>query len=399
MLTPVPAAVVASDWAQRVVAPAATAITDARRHEFMAANPDSFLHVTRAYQDDTTGERTPEESAAQNRANLERLLAAGAYRELPPALYLYRLDTGTHRQTAVVGDVPLVAHDHDMVRPHERTRTDREDQLALHLRIVGASASPVGLTHRPIAGLDALLGSVIDRDPLLDFVGIGGLSQTVWRVPTVIAEQITEAFDDQRLYVTDGHHRLVAALRYRDDIDRLHPGAGGPQHSVLGAVFPAEQLHTVAFHRLVDTDWSTDELLAALSRVADLTEVSDPIAAAPTAAGSFGVVHGNRWWRLVPHDTGLDLDVAWLHEQVLAEVMGIVSPRTDPRLHDVPATLGIEAVASRCQHGRVGFLLAATPTESIMNGADRGDILPPKSSYFTPKPRSGVFLVSRRPAI
>jgi uncharacterized protein (DUF1015 family) len=199
--------------------------------------------------------------------------------------------------------------------------------------------------------------------------------------------------------LTDGHHRLAAALRHREDIDRIHPGAMGPQHNFLGAVFPAEQLHTVAFHRLVDTDWSTDELLAALSDVADLTEVSEPIAAAPTIAGSFGVVHGNRWWRLVPHDSGVDLDVAWLHDRVLAEVMGIVSPRTDPRLHDVPATLGIEAVAARCQAGRVGFLLAATPTESIMDAADRGDILPPKSSYFTPKPRSGVFLVSRRPAI
>ncbi len=399
MPRPVTAAVVAADWAQRVVAPAATAITDARRHEFMANHPDSFLHVTRAYDDDTTGDRTPEESAALNRANLDRLLAAGAYQEHPPALYVYRLDTGSHRQTAVVGDVPLVAHDRGLVLPHERTRTDREDQLALHLRVVGAAASPVGLTHRPIPGLDALVDSVIRLDPLLDFEGIGGLAQTVWRVPTVVAEQITEAFEGRRLYVTDGHHRLAAALRHRDDIDRLHPGAPGPQHRFLGAAFPAEQLHTVAFHRLVDTDWSTDQLLAALSEVADLTEVTDPADAAPTAAGSLGVFHGHRWWRLVPRDRGIRLDVVWLHERVLAEIMEIVSPRTDPRLRDVPATLGVDVVAARCQPGRVGFLLAPTPTESIMDAADRGDILPPKSSYFTPKPRSGVFLVSRRPAI
>jgi uncharacterized protein (DUF1015 family) len=83
----------------------------------------------------------------------------------------------------------------------------------------------------------------------------------------------------------------------------------------------------------------------------------------------------------------------------LAEIMGIVSPRTDPRLDDVPATLGLDVVAARCQTNRVGFLLAPTPTESILDAADRGDILPPKSSYFTPKPRSGIFLVSRRPDI
>jgi uncharacterized protein (DUF1015 family) len=397
MLSPVNARLVASAWATRVVAPAADLFSDATRGEYMAGNPDSFLHVTRAYDDDATGERTPEELALLNRSHLDRLTAAGAYETRSPALYLYRLATGDHQQTAVVGEVPLLAYDQGMVRPHERTRTDREDQLALHLRIVGAVASPVAMAHRPVAELDSLVAAAADAEPILAFEGLGGLVQTVWRIPSLLADHIVEVFDDQPLYVTDGHHRLAAALRYRDDIERLHPGSPGPQHNVLAAIFRSGELRTMAFHRVVATESSSRELVSALAQAAVVTEVSDPASAVPRRPGDLGMFHHNRWWRVDPHDRGIDLDVVWLQEQVLAPVLGIVSPRTDPRLGHVPATAGPDELATLCGTNLVAFLLASTPTEAILDAADRRLMLPPKSSYFTPKPRSGIFLVSRRP--
>jgi uncharacterized protein (DUF1015 family) len=166
---------------------------------------------------------------------------------------------------------------------------------------------------------------------------------------------------------------------------------------VLCALFPADELRTLPFHRIVRTHLSSDALVAALRSVAQVTPADDAEAATPEGPGTFGVYHDHRWWRLEPHDTVIALDVAWLQHVVLADLMGIVSPTTDPHLGHLTASVGTAELVSRCDStGAAAFLLAATPTEAIMDAADRNEVLPPKSSYFTPKPRSGVFVVSRR---
>lgn len=399
MLRLVNAEVVRPDQAKRVVAPASEAMTETERAEYLSANPDTFLRVTRAPVD-PTGARTPEELAEHNYAELRRLRNIGAYESHPPALYLYRIAADEHTQTALVADVGLEAFDHNRIRPHERTRTDREDQLALHLRVVGAVASPVGMTHHHVPGLAALLDPITELDPMLDFVGNGGMHQVVWRVPDAVASSVIEVFEHEPLYITDGHHRLAAALRLRDDVERQHPGAKGPQHSVLAAIFPADQVHTLAFHRQTQTNLPTEVLVDRLRCVADVDQVESPSAAIPNEAGTFGLYHHDTAWRIRPHYIGEQLDVLWLQEHVLDQIIGIRSPRTDPRLEHVPDSVAIADVIRRAHTASAAvFLLAPTPVEAIMDSADRADVLPPKSSFFTPKPRSGIFLVSRRPEI
>ncbi|MDH3754356.1 MAG: DUF1015 family protein [Acidimicrobiia bacterium] len=399
MIRPIPAFIVAPDWCARVVSPAYDALTSRQRRDFMVEHPDSYLHVTRSLEDDQRGERTPAEIAESNAEHLRDLLRRGAFVEHPPAIYLYRMTTGNHVQTAIVADIPLTALDDGVIRPHEGTRTDREDQLVLHLRTVGATSSPVAMAYRDDPDLAVVIDDVVASAPMLDFAGAGGLHQQVWCLDDAVAERLIETFGTERpLYVTDGHHRLAAAIRYRDEIEYGSAGsADSSHHYVMCALFAASELRTLAFHRMVVSDMTADELAIAVADVATLTAASAPdlLAIEP---GGIGVYLRGEWFALEPHaHAGDKADVTWLQDEVLGPVLGIVSPRTDRRLDHITAAAGVDALTGLCdERCAIGFLLHPTPVDALIVATDAGEMMPPKSTFFSPKPRSGVFLRFRR---
>ncbi|MDE0652719.1 MAG: DUF1015 family protein, partial [bacterium] len=360
--------------------------------------------------------------------------------------YVYRLIGYGCRQRGIVGVVPLEAYRRGRIRPHERTHADREELLSEFLALTSAQSSPVGLTFRGTPRIAALLDAVEGgQEPLLDFVDPNGVAQRVWEVTDPAFLQIlNEDLEGQNLYVTDGHHRLGAGLVVSERVRRQRKAssaAGGylpsdivlttlgheppgmppipsaqatgdaPEFSVAGdgdgsaaellasdailaALFPHDELRLLVFHRRVTPAVATDgaAIEAALLRLGSLEPIEVGDAESPRP-GAFGVYLGRRWFRFTPSESVQGIDAGWLQERVLAPVFGIDDPEQTRNIEYISAMLGAEQVARRCdESGGVGFVLRPVTIETMMGVADARQIMPPKSTYFHPKPRSGVFL-------
>lgn len=403
---------VASDAAERVISPAYDVLTADQRRAHAMAEPDSFLNVLRSPDDQPPGAPTDSASLlAASRATLDRLLDAGAFVPLDGPVYLVlRMRLGGHVQTGIVGTVP-VADIGATVRLHEATRAEKEDALAQHLEVVGVTSSPVGLVHPGPSPVADLLDRVTAQTPALDIRHDDGLQQQVWPVADPRdRDTIAAAFEAlPALYVTDGHHRAAAARRYAD---RCRSGAAERDHDedacehLLVIAFPAPELLLYPYHRVVSdrAGRSPSELLAAVAERFEVTEldVVDPDEAAPRDPRTFALHLAGRWYRLCLPDGATaasaathpvaELDVSLLQDLLLDPVLHVTDPRTDPRLSFVPGTLGLGELVRRAGPDGIAVAVAPTAVEQLVAVADAGETMPPKSTWFDPKVRSGVLL-------
>jgi uncharacterized protein (DUF1015 family) len=349
------------------------------RRALMTANPYTYMHVAR--QSDDTEQGT--DPGAEAAAALARLLAVGAFEHLPvPSLYLYRLTDGDHTQTGVVGEIPVEAFLDGRVRGHEAVQSHRVEALVQHHQAVAGRSALVALMYRSDPRISALVAESCAETPILRIVD--DVHQEVWRVghPRAL-EAISGRIGGQVLYITDGHHRVASAV---EEWKR----AGKPEgRRVLCAVFPDTELRTYAFHRRVRGPIDLERLRRSL----DLAAADGPV----REKGRFGLYVGGRWYAVRP-DTGdralgaEGLDVAALHRQVLAPVLGVEGV-DDPRLEVASDLQSLADLISRCdEDGGALFILCPPSFSEIMEVSDRGEVLPAKSTYFDPKPRAGVFL-------
>jgi uncharacterized protein (DUF1015 family) len=377
-LRPVVAQVVRPEHAPRVVGPAYDALAPEERLAVAGNDADSFFNVVRSPADDG---RAPAEVLAGAASTLARLLATGRYGPPTTGLFLYRLASAYHTQVAVVGDVPTTAVTDGAVRPHELTRTAKEDELARHLDQVRVNSSPVGLTYRPSPRVDEVVAAGVGGEPLVELTSGDGVTQTVWATSDDAAAALVEAFAAvDRAYIVDGHHRVAATVRVGVD-------------AFLAGLVPTDQLQLLPYHRVVAGPLPS----AATALVERLGAVPAAPEGPPGAPGTMLVRVAGRWWRAPLDDRdGARLDVVALEEDVLAPVLGIGDPRLDPRLDVVPGHLDLARLAALVdrQHG-VGFALHPPTVEQLMAEADAGRTLPPKSTWFEPKLHSGVFVVRR----
>jgi len=389
--------VVHPDWADRVISRAYDNLSPLQRQALVASNPYSYMNVTRSREDlFDNSDLSHEDLVTQGAAALTRLLNAKAF--VPTgrsALYLYRLTHKQGSQTGVVCTVPVQGFEDGRIRIHENVHDERADLLTAHLQGVGATSSPVAMAVRSSADLYNQLFDITAAAPAdLEF-GSTAVRHQVWTVPDDYTESLIAAFDNQVLYVTDGHHRSAAAVRAR---------AAEPDNSAfartLAVVFPDEQLQVQAFHRLaVDQhDRSPEECLTALDDVAEVTPVFSSMQARPQKKGVAGLYLGGSWHQVaLPPAVGNGavngLDVERLRRSVLDPVLGADELGVLGTVEYLPASLGFDEMARRCDaENRVGFALHPMTVRELMAVADENGLMPPKSSFFAPKPRSGVFL-------
>lgn len=395
---PVTTRLVLPEWAPRVVSPASDALAPGGRRQLMVEEPYVFLNVTRS-PEDFDEDLSAEEVVARNAEALERLIAAEVYGPLAgPGIWLYRLVKGGHQQTAVVGDLQLAAFDAGTLLPHERIRPHRAGLLSDHLATTGHGSSPVATTYRHDPEVDAVVAAVCATAPLLDFERGDGLGQTIWRADDDAAEELVALVAPKTQYIVDGHHRVSAALAYR----AAKGGFPGPHHGVLGAVFPDDQLRISAFHRRsrFRNELTTTGLLNQLSdrfEIHELDGFDGGGADLADAQGVIGCYTEGRWFRLC--DTARDddtFDSVILQEEILGPILDVDEAGHDNRLEYAPGDTGWERMVARCdEDGGIAFALHPITVEQLMAVVDRGATLPPKSTYFEPKVRSGVFLAPR----
>ncbi len=366
-----------------------------------SGNAWSFLHVSRAEIDLPDGTSAYSAAVYQKAAeNFERLSReCPLIRESEPSLYVYRLRMGDHEQTGVAGAFSLDDYDADLVRKHERTRRDKEDDRTRHMITLRAQTGPVFLTYRDRRQIDDLVSRVKAGPPDYDFVAEDGVAHAVWRVDSGESRRLASAFGKvPLLYIADGHHRAASASRAREELrsrtDRL--GAEDAFNFFLGVAFPAGQVRILAYNRTI-RDLGGRSAANFLADLEKRFRVSPNASATPPRRGEVSMYLAGKWSG-IPLSSGADarpaLDVTLLQEKVLEPLLSIGDVRTDPRIDFVGGGRGTAELERAVDEGKaaVAFSLFPVAVEDLIRIADANEIMPPKSTWFEPKLRDGLLI-------
>jgi uncharacterized protein (DUF1015 family) len=376
-------------------------IDTAEARALAEGNADSFLHVTRPEIDLPEGTDIHDDAVYQMAAdNLQDFIARGVFvREPDTCCYVYRQIMGDHAQIGVVTCCDIGEYERGTILKHEKTRQDKEDDRTRHVLTLNAHTGPVFLTYRDDSGIDAIVADAMRSEPLFDITAVDGVKHTVWRISET--EGLVDAFTRvPEAYIADGHHRSAAALRAGCELRASNPHHDGTEEYnwFLAVLFPASQLQILPYNRVVlDLNGlDRDTFLAAVRERFTLTEGAPP---SPTAAHTVSMYFHGRWYGLAwddqpDADPVAALDVSVLQDRLLAPILGIDDPRTSQRIAFIGGIRGTKELESWVDQGRgaVAFSVYPVSVEEMMAIADADAIMPPKSTWFEPKLRSGLLV-------
>ncbi len=379
--------------AARVASVAYDVVDTEEARRLAAGNAKSFLHVSRPEIDLGEGaDPTSDEAYKKARATLDAFRADGTLiKEERPMFYAYRQTMGAHVQTGIVATFDTQEYLSGVLKQHEKTRKDKEDDRTRHIEVLSAQTGPAFLTYRDDKAIDTIVFEACRETPLYDFTAEDGIRHTVWQIAdssSCRADELVELFARVPVaYIADGHHRSAAASRYA----RAH-GFAGESRYFMAVIFPASQLKILSYNRLVaDLNGLSDE--AFMSRVAETFTI-----------GGLGPRHCRMYfkgtwfdlsWKIPEGSSAVDaLDVSFLQSRLLSPVLGIGDPRTDKRISFVGGIRGDRALVEKVDSGAAAVAFAMEPVTvgEMMAIADAGGIMPPKSTWFEPKLRSGLFI-------
>lgn len=367
-----------------------------------AGHPLSFLHVSRPEIDLEPGAETyTERMYAQAAAAFQRIRRdAPLLQDSEKHLYVYRLRMNGHVQTGVFGAASVTEYNENVIRKHETTRKDKEDDRAKHIMALRAHTGPAFFTYRDNARIDMAVSAETDRKPLFDFTAADGIRHTLWRVPAENSMKLASEFRNvDHFYIADGHHRSAAAARAAAEC----AGIGG-SHAVneecslfLAAAFPASQLAIFPYNRVIRTLNGADPrtFLKSLEKNFSLSSACDGF---PAHRGEIRMFLEGSWHMLTPKfdAAGLgpveQLDVSILQTYVLAPLLNIADPRTSGSIDFIGGADSVASVERKVTGGdfAVGFSLYHLTVDDLMRISDSGAIMPPKSTWFEPKLRDGL---------
>ncbi|MDD3153366.1 MAG: DUF1015 family protein [Victivallaceae bacterium] len=366
-------------------------------------NSLSFLHVSRPEIDlekgiDLHDDRVYEQAAkAFERLRKEAPLATDPERHF----YLYRLKMGDHVQTGVIGAASAEDYRTGVIKKHEKTRKDKEDDRTRHVMTLRSHTGPAFFTYRKVARIDALIDKLTREKPLFDFTSPDGISHTLWRVPSAESDVLNGYFhtDVPVFYIADGHHRSAAAARTAAECAPKNPRHNGTEeyNYFLAVAFPSDQLAILPYNRALKNlhGHSVAELLALLREKFSTTECAD---GAVSAQGEFKMYCAGQWYLLRPKfdvsklDVIGRLDVSVLQDNVLQPIFGIDDPRTSEEIDFIGGIRGTKELVKLVDSGshQAAFSMYPTTVAQLMDIADAGAIMPPKSTWFEPKLRDGL---------
>jgi uncharacterized protein (DUF1015 family) len=364
-----------------------------------AGNPLSFLHVSKPEIDLPPGTDLYSPPVyARGREKFQKLIAQGSLQpDGQPCFYLYRQIMGQHAQVGLVAAASCEEYLKNIIKKHELTRPDKEDDRVRHIEALNAQTGPVFLTYRAVAEFDAFVAKKVAHTPAVDFTAKDGVRHTSWTISSADEIKFVETHFAliPFLYIADGHHRSAAAAR----VFKSRHGAG-QSGQFLAVIFPHNQMQILPYNRVLKdlNGHSPEQLLQRLDAVFTLQPAGGPPAL--RAKHEFGFYFQGQWrtLRVRPQFTATSdpierLDVTLLQKHVLAPVFGIDDPRTSKRINFVGGIRGPAELEKLVNSGEYGCAFSMFPTsiEDLMSIADAGGIMPPKSTWFEPKLRDAMF--------
>ncbi|MDP8213669.1 MAG: DUF1015 family protein [Candidatus Euphemobacter frigidus] len=397
-----------ADMVEEVASPPYDVLNSAEARARVKGKPYSFLHVVKPEID------LPEDTALydevvyrKGKENLDKFISDKVLIQDPrPAFYFYRLIMGDTNQTGLVAGASIDDYANNVIKKHERTRVDKKADRIKHVDTLNANTGPVFLTYRARGEMDALTDEAVQTKPLYDFTAEDGIRHTLWKVDDLkTVAKIREIFSGiDYLYVADGHHRSASGTKVGQQRRAENSSHTGEEeyNYFLSVIFPHDQLRIMDYNRVVRD-------LNGLSRGDFLSLVSQKFEIAPAPVGSpyrpetphnFGMYLDGQWYRLTakagsfPEDNPVgSLDASILQENLLSPILGIGDPRKDNRIDFVGGIRGLDELVRKVDGGEaVAFSLYPTSIGQLMDVADRGLVMPPKSTWFEPKLRSGIIV-------
>jgi len=397
------------ELAEKVASPPYDVITSDEARKMAMDDPYSFLHVTKPEIDlEPTINLYDAKVYEQGVKNFKKFLKDKIFiQDEKPYFYLYRQIMGDHQQTGLVACASVAEYNDNIIKKHELTRLDKEDDRLNHILTLKAQTGPVFLTYRAKESTAVLFNKWTATEPVYDFLTHDGIRHTFW----VINDQDTISKIEEQfkaidcLYVADGHHRSAAASRACTTLKKNNPNHSGKEeyNFFLTVIFPHSQMQILDYNRVVKdlNGLSVEEFLERLSEKFLIREFSSAHGYKPSVKHDFGMYVNGVWYRLSAIPGSWDdsqptkrLDVSILYDNVLQPILGIGDVRKDKRIDFVGGIRGLEGLQKRVDNGEmtVAFSLFATRIEELLEIADAGEIMPPKSTWFEPKLCSGLVI-------
>ena len=412
----------AQGLAERIAALPYDVVNGKEAREETRREPFSFLAVDRPETQFEEENMDVTEDRVYERAGtlLRQWMKEGSLQqEAEPCYYIYELERQGRVQTGIAACVSVDDYLNGVIRRHENTRSDKEEDRTRHVRACEAQTGPVFLAYRAAKAVTSVTGRCRREACLYDFACPDGSSHRVWRIGRKEdIRAVHEAFEKvERLYIADGHHRCASAVRVAQECRRRCPDYTGeePFNFILSVLFPDDQLTILEYNRVIrDLNGMTpQEFLRKIEEIFEITPEEGPYR--PERKGRFGLYLQKKWYRLVRKpeigeqygkagtagdslrkpDPVRKLDVAVLQRMILEPVLGITDPRTDERIDFVGGIRGLKELERRCEQDcAAAFSLYPTSIGELFSVADAGLLMPPKSTWFEPKLRSGLFIHS-----
>ena len=389
---------------QKVASPPYDVLNSQEARELAKDNPMSFLHVVKAEIDfgpdiDTHSGQVYKKGAE----NLQKFLRDGILiQDASPCFYIYQITMGSHTQLGLMLGASVDEYEKGFIKKHELTRRDKEDDRAHHVDILNANSGPVMLSYHANEEVDKHLETICSTsEPVYDFTAEDGIRHVLWVVSDPKdTERIQRNFlNVEAMYIADGHHRSAAAYRVRNIRKEQNPNHTGdePYNHFLAVAFPDNQLQILGYHRAVKdlAELEPGEFIDKLTEYFDVSETDDPL---PQKPRHFTMFLDGKWYGLVAKENSfpadnpvLSLDVSILQKNILESILDLYDIRTNDRIDFIGGIRGTKELEKRCnQDMRIAFALYPTSIGQLMSVSDSGKVMPPKSTWFEPKLRSGM---------
>lgn len=382
--------------------------SDEAREE-VKGKPYSFLHIDKAEIDLEKGIDLYDEKVYTKAAeNLKAFENMGIYvNDENKKYYFYRQIMNGHSQTGIVGCASIDDYLENRIKKHEFTRADKEVDRIKHVDTCSAHTGPIFLTYKECSTLDKIIDMETEKAPLYDFIADDGVRHTVWTTSNSdIDKDIEAAFADlDALYIADGHHRAASAVKVglkRRGENASHTG-NEEYNFFLSVIFPSNSLAILDYNRLIKdlNGYSVDEFLTLVSKTVGTVEMYEGMGAyRPDSKHTVGIYVGGNWYKVKFYseicnaESPVDrLDCAILQKNLLSAILGINDPRSDKRIDFAGGIRGLEYLEQRCNEDMVAAIaMYPTSLDELMSVADSGEVMPPKSTWFEPKLRSGLLI-------
>ena len=402
----------AAEYAAEVAAPPYDVFDRVEAADYVRDRPHSFLNIDRPETrfDPSQDMYAPEVYAAGAELMDAWLRDGILVSDQTLSYYLYELTWRDRTQTGLVAVCSIDEYEQGVIKRHESTREEKERDRIEHIRALGTQTGPIFLTYRDDPVLSIILGAAKTGSALYDFTDDEGVRQRVWKIHRTETVEAIHAMLERvpGAYIADGHHRTASAVKVGLEMREAARAAGTftgkePFNYFLSVLFPASELTILPYNRVVADRAGMDaEALAEAIRVAGFSVEGRDEAVEPSEPGTFGMFAEGRWWEITCPEELLEsareagpvasLDASILQDRILSPVLGVEDPRTDRRIGFVGGIRGTDELERRAGDAGVAFSLHATSVSQLLDVADAGLLMPPKSTWFEPKLRSGLFM-------